>query len=284
MKHLRPFTILFALIFIVSAGFAGGPSDGKKDSNSFLTLSKNTEMVSKYFNPVNSTMQDSSNLSREQQLSKMPGYKLPKKALFFSAVIPGAGELYAKSYLKAAAFFLIEVGAWTYYGTYTKKANDKEDEYETFADVNWDSQKWMSWYENVPEEYKTSFTHASHMLELIDEGRKTQQYYEMIGKYAEFVSGWEGARIDLTYEELLEYRNDFTLADDYMSMRAESNDLFDKAKTGTTIAMLNHLFSAIDAAWTAKKHNNTLIKTSLRIEQIYYADHMQPVLTLKLKW
>lgn len=284
MKLRHPFTILFAFIIFVSACYAGDPSDGNEYTNSFLTRSKSTEMVAKYFNPVNSSMQDTSNLTREQQLAKLPGYKLPKKALFFSALIPGAGELYAKSYLKAAAFFLLEVGAWTYYGVYTKKANDKEDEYEAFADEKWDPQKWQSWYENVPEEYKTSFTHASHMLELIEEGRKTQQYYEMIGKYAEFVSGWEGADTDLTYEDLLEYRENFELADGYMTMRAESNDLFDKAKTGTTIAMLNHLFSAIDAAWTAKKHNNSLVKTTLRFEQIYYADHMQPVLSLKIKW
>ena len=72
--------------------------------------------------------------------------------------------------------------------------------------------------------------------------------------------------------------------DDYMDMRAESNDLFAKARTGTTIAMINHLLSAIDAAWTAKIHNNRMLKTSMRIEQIYYANHSQPVLSLKFSW
>ncbi|MFZ5519333.1 MAG: DUF5683 domain-containing protein [Candidatus Zhuqueibacterota bacterium] len=285
MKQSRPITLLFVLIFMMSTGYAGEPSDTNGNAYSILSPSRSTEMVSKFVSPIASAWQDSTNLTREQQLAKLPGYKLPKKALFFSAVIPGTGELYAKSYWKAAAFFLIEASAWTYYGVYTKKGQDKESEYEDFADENWDPLKWKSWYENVPDEYKSSFTHASHMVDLLDEGSKTQQYYEMIGKYAEFVSGWEGARNDLTYEELLEYRrNECQIADDYMTMRAESNDLFDKAKTGTTIAMLNHLFSAIDAAWTAKRHNNSLIKTSLRIEQIYYADHLQPVLSLKMKW
>jgi len=285
MKQLHSITLSFVLILMMSAGHASEPSDSYGSTYFYLSPSRSTEMVSKFVSPIASAWQDSSNLTREQQLSKLPGYKLPKKALFFSAVIPGAGELYAKSYWKAAAFFLIEVSAWTYYGVYTKKGQDKENEYEDFADEKWDPLKWQSWYENVPEEYKSSFTHASHMVELLEDESKTQQYYEMIGKYAEFVAGWEGARDDLTYEELLEYRrNECEIADDYMTMRAESNDLFDKAKTGTTIAMLNHLFSAIDAAWTAKRHNNTLIKTSLRIEQIYYADHLQPVLSLKMKW
>jgi hypothetical protein len=69
-----------------------------------------------------------------------------------------------------------------------------------------------------------------------------------------------------------------------MDMRAKSNDLYAMARTGTTIAMINHLLSAIDAAWSAKLHNNRLLKTSMRIEQIHYVDHVVPVFSLKFNW
>jgi len=83
----------------------------------------------------------------------------------------------------------------------------------------------------------------------------------------------------------MDYRkNEIPIADDYMDMRAESNDLFSIARTGTTVAMINHLLSAIDAAWTAKIHNNRLLKTSMRIEQIRYANHTLPVFSLKFNW
>ena len=69
-----------------------------------------------------------------------------------------------------------------------------------------------------------------------------------------------------------------------MDMRAESNDLLGRARTGTTIAMINHLLSAIDAAWTAKIHNNRLLKTALRMEKIHFDYRTEPVLSLKFNW
>ena len=286
MKKL--FTLSFCLLFFAIGTNSYGEDlfDKNAKSGSYLAPSQKTQLLTAYFNPLSHSQQDTIvALTRERQLSMLPGYKLPKKALLFSALVPGAGELYVNSYIKAAAFFLVEVSAWTFYGVYTKKGNDKEDEYEAYADELWNPEKWRSWYDGIDPDKQQSFTHAGHMVELLDEEKKTQQYYEMIGKYAEFVVGWEGARNDLDYEELIDYRkNECKIGDDYMDMRAESNDLFSIARTGTTIAMINHLLSAIDAAWTAKTHNNRLLKTSMRIEQIYYVNRMQPVLSLKFNW
>lgn len=286
MKKLFIFFGLFVGL-LLNTGYAGNLFEYNKFQVSSLTFSKRTQISAKYFNPLttNQTVAYQDTLTKEQRLAQLPGYKLPKRALLFSALIPGAGELYAKSYLKAAAFFLVEAGAWTFCGIYNKKGNEKEDEYQQFANEKWNPMKWSSWYENIPEDQRKSFTHASHMEELIKENRKTQQYFEMIGKYAEFVVGWENVPSDLTYEQILDYRrNQCEIADQYMQLRAKSNDLFEKARTGTTIAMLNHLLSAIDAAWTAKIHNNRLLQSTLRFEQIYYANHRQPVLSLKISW
>ena len=286
MKRLTIISICLLLLITGSNSYSGDLFDKKNTNNSLLVPSKRTQLVSEYFNPLSFFYQDTAEvLTRESQLSMLPGYKLPKKALLLSAMVPGAGELYVKSYIKAATFFLVEVGAWTFYGLYTKKGNEKEDEYEAYADELWNPEKWKSWYDGLDPSTQESFTHAGHMVELLEEGRKTQQYYEMIGKYAEFVSGWEGARNDLTYQELMEYRNnEVTIADDYMDMRAESNDLFSLARTGITVAMINHLLSAIDAAWTAKTRNNRLLKTSMRIEQKHYVNQIQPVLSFTFNW
>jgi hypothetical protein len=293
---MKKLFILMTLIFVglfVSSGYTGDNSEHKDCMNPYLTLSKSTELSARYLKPMtlmsSLTLQDT---TREQRLAQMPGYKLPKRALFFSALIPGAGELYAKSYLKAAGFFAVEVAAWAFYGTYNQKGKDKEDEFQDYADEKWDPKKWYNWYINIDSTKRDLMTHASHMQELVlpfikgeGDANKTQQYYEMIGKYAEFVVGWEGTRNDVLYEDLLQYRREeVQIADDYMKMRAKSNDLYEKARTGTTIVMLNHLLSAIDAAWSAKIHNNRLLEAKLEVNQIYYADHLQPVLSLKLSW
>ena len=294
MKRQLILLSFFLLVLSVTGAKAGDLINGQPSTQAYFAPSKMTSVMATYFSPLQQTQQDSTSpLSREQQLAKLPGYKLPKKALFFSAMVPGAGELFVGSKLKAAAFFLIEVGAWTYYGVYHKKGSEKEDEFQDYADTYWDPLKWKNWFETegvnlIELAGEDKYTHANAMLEYIEQGKKTQQYYEMIGKYSEFVVGWEGVDPNISftsYEEMAEYREtQCIVADKYMDMRDESNDLFATARKGITIAMLNHLFSAIDAAWTAKIHNNRLLKTSLRMEQIYYVDRMEPVLTLKFNW
>ncbi|MDZ7264475.1 MAG: hypothetical protein ONB16_07815 [candidate division KSB1 bacterium] len=289
MKKLSVISLCLLVCLGVHHSLAGEFNESSKYTGTYLLPSAAAELAAQYFQSshylTDLTSQDS--LTREQQLAQLPGYKLPKRALFFSALIPGAGEMYVGSYLKAAAFFMVEVSAWTFYAVYNQKGKDKEKEFQQFADENWDPMAWLAWYESAPKELRDRFTHASHMAELIDQNKKTQQYYEMIGKYSEFVVGWQGVPRDLDYDfdKIVDYRkNNCQIADDYMKQRAKSNDLFAQARTGTTIAMLNHLLSAIDAAWTAKQHNNRLVKTSLRFEQIEYANQPQPVLSLKIQW
>ena len=60
----------------------------------------------------------------------------PGTALLLSAILPGAGELYAGSKLKAGIFFAVEVAAWTGVILFYNKGKDKEDEFMEFADAN----------------------------------------------------------------------------------------------------------------------------------------------------
>ena len=120
------------LIFLLATDGYSSDLFIKKNSavNSYFAPSKMSLLATTYFNPLLKSNQDTTTVvTREQQLAMLPGYKLPKKALLFSALIPGAGELYVNSYLKAAAFFLVEAGAWTFYGLYTKKGNEQTDKF-----------------------------------------------------------------------------------------------------------------------------------------------------------
>lgn len=66
--------------------------------------------------------------------AKNPEDLNPGKALLLSAILPGAGELYAGNRLKAAIFFGIEVAAWTGVIYFYGQGKDKEDEFMDFAD------------------------------------------------------------------------------------------------------------------------------------------------------
>ena len=68
------------------------------------------------------------------------------------------------------------------------------------------------------------------------------------------------------------------------SVRHASNEAFKMATWGTTIALLNHALSAVDAAWTAHRHNKKLATTSLQIEPIQYGLEHVPALSLRVNW
>ncbi len=293
MKKIFSSTCCILVCFIISNSFAGDIVKQGDNDSQYFKPTQLTDISAKYFNPLNSLTYQDSLLTKEQRLAQLPGYKLPKRALFFSALLPGTGELYTKSYIKAGAFFLAEVAAWMLYGNYTSKGNKQEDKYQQFADEHWDSDVWLAWRANYQESIDDA--HDSTMVKYLS-GDKTatteQQYYEMIGKYPAFFAGWDFVdyyqnqstydTIDMDSIEVLQRAS--SDIGNYMDMRDKSNKFFRLARTATNYVIVNHILSAIDAAWTAKRHNNRLLEASIKVEQVFYVNYFQPVLSLQIKW
>ncbi|MCX7878664.1 MAG: hypothetical protein N2510_08510 [Ignavibacteria bacterium] len=56
----------------------------------------------------------------------------------------------------------------------------------------------------------------------------------------------------------------------YAGERQKANDFYDLAKIGPITAILNHILSAADAAWTISKYNSRLkLQTGFRIQNHY---------------
>jgi hypothetical protein len=58
----------------------------------------------------------------------------PLRAGLYSAVIPGAGQFYTKSYLQSALFAGAEVALWIFYSKYESKGDQKTQEFQNYAD------------------------------------------------------------------------------------------------------------------------------------------------------
>jgi hypothetical protein len=216
--------------------------------------------------------------------------KSPRTAILLSAVIPGGGQLYSGSYWKAAAFIALEAAAWTFYVTKRQEGYDLEEDFEAFADEHWSEDTYweyislQSGIEYTPETLeqlraweRENFSHGLHR-------NKDQQYYEMIGKYHQFNVGWEDANpnIGLLDEEWnLSYVSDKRL--DYEYMQKESNDAFQMATLAASVALVNHVLSAVDAGFTVKRHNDKLSVTP-SIEPLYVHNSVQPVFSLRVHW
>jgi hypothetical protein len=206
------------------------------------------------------------------------------KAALFSAAIPGAGELYNKSFLKGLAFLGIEVGAWVVYGVYTKRGNEKEDEFERFADLHWkESEYWRSLADD--SNGKCSEDNLSCLKEYERENfshflpeTKNQTYYENIGKYDQFNAGWDDSKSGQARQRDSERREIYT------RMRRDANDQFKTATLGATVVLFNHILSALDAAWTTYRFNQRQMKASMGMEMQRYDQELVPALSLTMKW
>lgn len=189
--------------------------------------------------------------------------KSSKRAFVYSLIVPGSGEFYAGSKIKAALFFGLDVTLLAFFFNYRGKGRDEEKRYEEFAKQHWSEDEYTLWLltvystndsvtpYNVCDTFpyldsENKWTYFSHHLP----GEKTQQYYEMIGKYEQFTAGWDS----------LQSRGD------YLEKRRISNDWLNKSKYTAMVLLANHILSAFDAAIAVKKYN----KKGERFSQIEF--------------
>ena len=191
------------------------------------------------------------------------GTKRPLVGVLLSAAVPGAGEIYSGSWIKGAVFLGIEAGLWIYYVQFQNKGQDWEDIFHIYANEHWSKDRWISNGGDADE--------GTHTLP----STKTQQYYEMIGKYNQFMEGWDDWV--LNGPSLTPHR------DYYETLRDNSNQELIKASYCAMLVLANHVISAFDASWTVKRHNRK-IESKARMGLQKVRDEYVPVLSMNLSW
>ncbi|MGA9119303.1 MAG: hypothetical protein WB699_08040, partial [Bacteroidota bacterium] len=199
----------------------------------------------------------------------------------------GAGEFYAESYWKSAGFLLVEIAMWGLAYSWDHRGDVQTDNFQNFANSHWSVVRYVDYaltnFKPVDPATNQPFTEGqfwsgtpnpaapwvgvnwavvnrmeaaiggyySHSLAPYGD----QQYFEMIGKYEQFNMGWDDANPGLgsdyfTQKANLTPRNVF-----YAKERGKANTYYGRATTFVTVAILNHLLSAVDAALTASWYN-----------------------------
>lgn len=206
--------------------------------------------------------------------------------VILSAILPGAGQFYGESYVKAGIFLLAELVAWGTYIYFTHRGDRKDEEFRKFADENWDVRRYarwlndqfqqsINWQEPDLQELRRQIILAEQDLRFSHTLPEyyTQQYYEVIGKYQTFMGGWADAENGFGNwlvtggpgGNYYTYRTPMFLY--YAGERQKANDFYDLAKIGPITAILNHILSAADAAWTVSKYNRGLkLQTGFRFQ------------------
>lgn len=189
--------------------------------------------------------------------------KSPGRALLYSAILPGAGEFYAGARKRAVLFFGLEAAAVGLYISWNGKGRDIEEDFRAVADEQWDVLRYVDWRGSTNSR-NSSITHALPCSTfVVDEGIsgcpevEKQQYYELIGKYNQFVSGWvdvkdrAGNRVQPTGIDSVEnFVSQHRLA--YEDQRNDSNRFLKRATNVLGLILVNHVISAIDASRAAR--------------------------------
>jgi hypothetical protein len=234
----------------------------------------------------------------QEQGADVPGTKSTWLAALLSLAVPGAGEVYAGSYIKGAAFFVAEVALWGGAYAYDKEGDQLTDEYHDYANAHWSATRYADWtlaHLGSLNPYLTTSAEDYAALIYPDEGPPCdppfscvdwkelndmeraiadgvlngythtlpyygeQQYYELIGKYEQFSRGWDDSGDrNPELENNVPIRSTSNRFFEYAQMRARANDQYDVASTLVSLVVVNHVLSAIDAYWSVTKLNKSL--------------------------
>ena len=154
---------------------------------------------------------DSDIISQNELFAIQYSKKSASKAMLMSAVFPGAGQFYVSPRNFTTYLFpLIEVGLWYGYFKFNKEGNNLVSDYEKFADRHYtrDHQYQVQKdliLQNTGDIYTPGMqpgyddeTDQEHWLDEWGNGahfnldyENTQHYYEDIGKYNQYLFGWD---------------------------------------------------------------------------------------------
>jgi len=171
-----------------------------------------------------------------------------------SLAIPGWGEYYAGAKVRAAGFFGAEALTWIAWANWRSKGSDLRTEFRQFADQNWSEPRYRAW-----QAYNAGFQpESARYIEtetLPTKAEDTQQYYELVGKYKQFIYGWS----DLEGEPLGvdNLTIDSALQEQYETMRNDSNKNLKRASVVIGLTVVNHIASAIHASAYTRQLSTT---------------------------
>ncbi len=156
--------------------------------------------------------------------------KSPGRAFLMNLIVPGAGHLYAGN--KRGWIHLgLEGATWVTWIYYHDRGKTKEDEFEAYADANWDYARWAA--------SNTYSAESDQLIQGFAESNR-QQYYEDIGKLPVYWTGWQG------YNNYPDAGGDAPTRRYYRGIRNDSNNFLKNARYAVVGGFVNRIVSAVD--------------------------------------
>ncbi len=253
------------------------------------------------------TMLDTSDISEIDTIEFIGNY--PAKPMLYSLLLPGLGQYKNGDPLwKSAMFVGVELASFAGWAQWSKKAEDIRNQYEKFGDIHWTLK---SWVENTKDglyglnQYEDAKIDGTHKLTLHLSGSlaevfgefvssdslvnypewiysedlslsKDQHFYENIGKYDQFVGGWDDINLLYTVNKIVEDTTEVILMtpnkNDYISERDRSNKFLKMANFAVTAIMFNHVISGLEAVFTNQRQARDKAQKTTKTDVGLYFD------------
>lgn len=173
--------------------------------------------------------------------------------LLYSALLPGLGEVTMGYEKRGIVLMAMEAAAWTGYFVKHSDGIDERHAYEAFADDHWNMDKWISDFPNINatslqdiEDYGKASSGSGvwpGYIPFVPKSEDKQHYYENLGKYDWYISGWED------WDPAgVPYARDTDLRTEYRAMRAKSNNSLDAANEFLWVSVAARAFSLVETA------------------------------------
>lgn len=221
--------------------------------------------------------------------------KFPARGLILSLVLPGAGQWYAGSKWKAVMFAGVELAGLAVRHQFVQRGEEFRVDFERFADEHWFLKDWMVYTNSLrafdETKYSDVMISGTHHIRIImpddsivtsdtleslvyDERMKSirnSEFYENIGKYDQFVAGWDDTGLrngGQSWWDLEKDTGDSTEwivmtknKKSYLKLRKDHNTALKWAGYVVSAIMFNHIVSAVDAFWEIR--HQTLMKPEI---------------------
>ncbi len=253
----------------------------------------------------NYAMLDTSDLN-ETDTTELVNY--PAKPMLYSLLLPGLGQYKNGDPLwKSAIFVGVELASIAGWVQWSKQAEDIRNQYEQFGDSHWTLK---SWVENTLlnpitglvqyDDFQLDGTHklSLHLSGILAENygefvssdslvshpewiysddltlSKDQHFYENIGKYDQFVGGWDDIEQWYVKEKTVEDTIEIILMtpnkNDYIVERGRSNEFLQMVNYAITAIMFNHVISGLEAVFTNQRQARDKAQKSKTDVGLYY--------------
>ncbi|MHB8579713.1 MAG: hypothetical protein ACYDA4_07610 [Ignavibacteriaceae bacterium] len=269
---------------------------------------------------------DANNLSNNLPELKAPvidisngGKKSRLLAGVLSAVLPGAGEFYAESYLKAGILFTVEVAAIATALIYNRKGDNQTNSFQNYANQDWSIAKYAAWtLQHVndinagatidPKNYKIfgnnvdwtqlgATTNWSQYNGLINRSELNRLETDLGDGYSHQLPAFG----EQQYYELIgkypQYSHGWSTANFgdtdfhtltqqfllYAHARGLANSYYTTGSTAIIVIYVNHFLSIFDAIWSVDNFNKSLA-INFRVQNGNLADRIDLVPTLNLSY